>query len=121
MEYVYILQMIIETDDEIKMEIDSVYTTREKAATIGKNLVASKDEYIGHYISRHMIFQWFALLNANFKGVNMTNKREKPLVTGEDAKRFMDKVKRNQEHINSLRELHKQLLEETGYNKDENN
>lgn len=57
MKHVYILQMVIETDDEIKMEIDSVYTTREKAEAIGKNLVASNNEYIGHYVSKHMLFQ----------------------------------------------------------------
>jgi hypothetical protein len=57
MKYVYILQMIVETDDEIKMEIDSVYTTREKADAMGKNFIQSNSNYIGHYVSRHMIFQ----------------------------------------------------------------
>jgi hypothetical protein len=49
--------MIIETDDEIKMEIDSVFTTKEKAEAFGENLIACNKKYVGHYVSRHLIYQ----------------------------------------------------------------
>jgi hypothetical protein len=57
MKYVYVLQMMIETHDEIKMEIDSVFTTREKAELFAKSLIESNKEYIGRYISEHMIYR----------------------------------------------------------------
>jgi hypothetical protein len=57
MKHVYILQMVIETDDEVKMEIDSVFTTKEKAEAWGKHLVENNEECIGHYVSKHMIYQ----------------------------------------------------------------
>jgi hypothetical protein len=57
MKYIYILQLVVETHDEIRMEIDSVYTTREKAEAFGKSLVESNEEYIGYYVSKHMIFR----------------------------------------------------------------
>jgi hypothetical protein len=58
MKRVYILQMVEETDDEVKMEIHSVYSTIDKAKAIGENLVSLNDNgYIAYYTSEHLFFQ----------------------------------------------------------------
>lgn len=57
MKYIYILQLVVETHDEVKMVNDSVYTTREKAESMGKSLVDANEEYIGYYVSKHLIFR----------------------------------------------------------------
>ena len=57
MKHVFIVQMVIETEDEVKMEIDSVFTTREKAEAFGKHLVESDDKYLSYYVSKHLIYQ----------------------------------------------------------------
>jgi hypothetical protein len=55
---VYILKLVVESEDEISMQIDSVYTTREKAKSMGKMLVSNdENKYISYYISEHSIFQ----------------------------------------------------------------
>jgi hypothetical protein len=57
MKYVYILQVVIETENEVRMEIDSVYTTSEKAHVVGKNLIVSDKQVIHYNVSRYMVFQ----------------------------------------------------------------
>ena len=57
MKHVYILEMTIETEDEVKIEIDSVFTTREKAEAFGKQLVESDSDYLGYYVSKYLIYQ----------------------------------------------------------------
>jgi hypothetical protein len=57
MKYVYILQVVIETENEVRMEIDSVYTTSEKAHVVGKNLIVSDNQVIHYNVSRYMVFQ----------------------------------------------------------------
>jgi hypothetical protein len=56
MKYVYILQVVVETDDEIMMDIHSVYTTSEKAHAIGKNLISNK-QCVHYKVWRYMIYQ----------------------------------------------------------------
>jgi hypothetical protein len=60
--YVYILQTVIEKDDGVNMEIDSVYTTSEKAHAVGKNLIAMsekcpKDKVLHYNVTGYRLFQ----------------------------------------------------------------
>lgn len=56
MKNVFVLQMIKEKGDEVKVEIHSVYTTREKADSVAKKLILSKrNGFIGCYISQQKI------------------------------------------------------------------
>jgi hypothetical protein len=57
MKYVYILQVVEETDDEVRMEIHSVYTTQQKAVAIGNNLVNSNNGFLSYYVTPYMFFQ----------------------------------------------------------------
>lgn len=58
MKRVYILQVVEETDDEVKLVIHSVYATSEKARQIGEQLSDDLSSGIlSYYVSSHLIFQ----------------------------------------------------------------
>ena len=57
MKYVYILQLVEETEDEVSMKIDSVFTTREKAESVGKVMVSDDENtYISYYLFETFTF-----------------------------------------------------------------
>ena len=44
--------------NEVSMKIDSVFTTRENAESVGKVMVSDdKNNYISYYISEQLLFQ----------------------------------------------------------------
>lgn len=58
MKYVYVLQVAEESDDEVSMKIDSVYTTKAKAEAMGQMLVENLESPVIYYcVSGHLIFQ----------------------------------------------------------------